>query len=159
MQMLNGNYSARNLSFLAGLSAKDRQAVEETICQQEEQNHKTKELLIQKADEAVEDIRCRLNDFLGADKLAELRKEIKRERLAFRDLWEPPEGLNHDFTEQHKASKSKIDKLIRNIGANPEQLEKIGKEFRHKMEEILSVIDGKVVPGYNLPKNLNTWMD
>jgi hypothetical protein len=157
--MPNGNCSARNLPFLDGFSAKDRQSVEEAICQQDAQRYKARELRIQKANEAVEDTRCRLHDLLGADKLAELRKEIKRERLAFRDLWQPPDGLNHDFTRQHKASKWKIDKLIRNIGANPEQLEKIGKEFRQRLEAILSAVDGKVVPGYNLPKHLDTWMN
>ena len=37
--------------------------------------------------------------------MAALREEIKRERVAFRDLWEPPGGFNRDYPKAKKASR------------------------------------------------------
>jgi hypothetical protein len=155
--MLNCYYTTRTLPFLRDFSTEDRQAAERAFSQQEERQRKASESCGQKADKVVEDLRRQLYDLLGAQKLAELREGVKRERLTFRDLWQPPEGLDRDYAKHKEASKRKVDALLRKLGASPERLRKIGREFQEKLEKILSAADGKVVPGYNLPKNLDKW--
>lgn len=155
--MPNCYQTTRALPFLTEFSTKDRQLAETAFSQQEERRRKANESRVQKADKVVEDLRLQLHDLLGAKKLAELREGITRERLASRDLWQPPEGLDRDYAKHKNASKRNIDALLRKFGASPEKLGKIGREFQEKLEEILSAADGKVVPGYNLPKNLDKW--
>jgi hypothetical protein len=66
--------------------------------------------------------------------------------------------LDRDYERQKRAGKRKIEALIRRLGASPEKLGRIGREFQERLEKILSAADGKVVPGYNLPNNLDKWM-
>jgi len=151
-------YTTRTLPFLTDFSTKERQLAERGFNQQEEQRRKAINSRGQKADEFTEGLRRRLHNLLGAKKSAELREAIKRERLALSDLFQPPKGLDRDYKRQKRASKRKIGALIRRLGANPERLERIGREFQERLEKILSAADGKVVPGYNLPNNLDKWM-
>jgi hypothetical protein len=155
--MPNCYYTTRALPFLTDFSTKDRQLAERAFSQQEERRRKANESRGQKADELVEGLRRQLHNLLGAKKLGELREAIKRERLAFRDLWQPPVDLDRDYAKHKQASKRKIDALLRKLGASLEKLRRIGREFQEKLEEILSAADGKVAPGYNLPKNLDKW--
>ena len=156
--MPNCYCTTHTLPFLTDFSAKDRQLAEKAFSQQEERRRKDNESQQQKADKLVEDLCRQLGDLLGAKKLAELREGLRRERLTFRDLWQPPEGLDRDYAKQKKASQQKIGRLFRKLGASPEKLGNIGKEFQEKLEETLSAADGKVVKGYNLPRNLEKWM-
>ena len=72
-----------------------------------------------------------MRDLLGAKELAALREGIKRERVAFRDLWEPPGGLNRDYPKAKKASQEKVDALLHKHGASPEKLAKLGDSSRN----------------------------
>lgn len=155
--MPNCYYTTRALPFLMDFSTKDRQLAERAFSQQEERRRKANEARGQKADELVEDHRRQLHDLLGAKKLGELREAMKRERLAFRDLWQPPVDLDRDYRKQNMARKQKLDALLRKLGTSPEQLRKIGKGSQERLQAILSAADGKVVPGYYLPKNLEKW--
>lgn len=87
---------------------------------------------------------------MGARKSAELREGIKRERLAFSDLFQPPHGLNRDHARQKNASKLKVDALLRKLGASRSKLARISRDFDRKLEEIVTPADGKVFPGFNL---------
>lgn len=156
--MTNCYSTTRTLPFLNDLPSKDRQVAEKALSQQEERRRKALETRGRKADQVAEEFRRRMSDLLGARKTAELRGELVRERLAFRDLWQPPEGLNRDYATERKASSRRIDALIRKLGPKAEKLRRIGRESQERLEGILSAADGKVVPGYNLPKNLDKWM-
>lgn len=130
---------------------------EKAIRQQEQRQRKADESRRRKADAQAENLRRGLHDLLGAKGVAELREGIRRERLAFCDLWQPPEGLERDYDVQRKASQRKIDALVRKLGASPEKLRKVREPFQSRLEDVLAAT-GKVVPGYHLPGNLATWM-
>jgi hypothetical protein len=150
-------YTTRSLSFLTDFAPRDRQRAERAFNQQERGRRKANEERGQKADDVVEDLRRQLYDLLGPKNFAELREGIKRERLAFADLWQPPLDLDRDYAKHKRASKRKIDALLRKLGATPDKLRKIGSEFEQNIEGILSTADGTVTPGYNLPNNLDKW--
>ena len=147
----------RVLPFLTSFSTRDRRSAERALAQQEEAGRKSSEARGKRADEAVEDLRRQLRDLLGASSYAELRAGLKRERLAFDDLWQPPVDLSRDFAKEKRASKRKADVLLRKLGTSPEKLRPIGSEFQERLEGILSDSDGRVGPGYHLAKNFDKW--
>ncbi|HYE37530.1 hypothetical protein [Methylocaldum sp.] len=149
--------TTRNLPFLTDFSTKDRQLAETAFSQQEERRRKTDESRGQKADEIVEDFRRQLHDLLGANNLAVLREAMKRERIAFRDLWQPPVDLHREYRKENWARKERLNALLLELGTSAEQLRQLGSESNEKLRGILSAADGKVAPGYNLPKNLDKW--
>jgi len=155
--MPNCYYTTRNLPFLMDFSARYRELAQKAFSNQEGRRRKVNESRGQKADELMEDLRRQLHDLLGAKKLAELREAMKHERLRFRDLWQPPAGLDLDYRKENKARKRRLDALVRKLGTSPEKLRKIGRESEERLREILTAADGKVAPGYNLPKNLDKW--
>jgi hypothetical protein len=145
------------LPFLKDFSTEERQLAESALSQQEERRRKAYESRGQKVGELVEDARHQLRDLLGAKKLGELHEAMKRERLAFRDLFQPPTGLDLDHRKENKARKQRIDALVGKLGTSPEKLRKIGRGFQERVRGILSASDSQVVPGFNLPKNLDKW--
>jgi len=155
--MPNCYYTTRNLPFLMDFSARYRELAQKAFSNQEGRRRKVNESRGQKADELMEDLRRQLHDLLGAKKLAELREAMKHERLRFRDLWQPPAGLDLDYRKENKARKRRLDALVRKLGTSPDKLMKIGRESEERLREILTAADGKVAPGYNLPKNLDKW--
>lgn len=155
--MPNCYYTTRNLPFLMDFSARYRELAQKAFSNQEGRRRKVNESRGQKADELMEDLRRQLHDLLGAKKLAELRDAMKHERLRFRDLWQPPAGLDLDYRKENKARKRRLDALVRKLGTSPDKLMKIGRESEERLREILTAADGKVAPGYNLPKNLDKW--
>ena len=124
--MPNFHHTTRALPFLADFPARDRQLAERAFRQQEERRRKADESRAQKADEMVESLRRELSDLLGARKLGELRDAMKRERLAFRNLWQPPVDLDRDYRRENRARKRRVDALLRRLEVTPEQLREIG---------------------------------
>jgi hypothetical protein len=149
--------ATRAFPFLTGFSTKDRQVAERAFSQQEERRRKAEESRARKADAVAEDLRRQVHDLVGAKQLAELRATIQRERLAFADLWQPPVDPDRDYDKSKQASKRRVNALLHELGASPEKLRQIGTEFRERMEEVLSAVDGTVASGYHLPKHLDTW--
>lgn len=149
--------TTRSLPFLTNFSTKDRQAAERAFNKQEARRRKANEFRAQKADQLVDGVQRQLHNLLGARKFAQLREGIQRERLAFRDLFQPPQGLNRDYAKQHNASKQRIDALLRRLGASRQKLRKIVTAADAKLGALLIPDDRKVVPGFNLPNNLTKW--
>lgn len=147
----------RQFPFLSGFSAKDRQLAENALTGQEARQRKAIESRGQRIEEASEGLSRQLHDVLGAKKWPEFREAVQRERLAFRDLFQPPGGLERDYRNQKKTSRRKVNALLTKLGASPAKLKKIGAEFHEKLEGIRSPVDGKVFPGFNLSQNLDKW--
>src|SRR6186713_162993 len=126
---------ASSLTFRTDVPAKVRQLAEKAIRQQEERQRKADESRQRKVDALAGDLRRHLHDLLGAKGFAELREGIRRERLAFRDLWQPPEGLERDYGRQRKASQRKIDALVRKLGASPEKLREVRAPFQDRLKD------------------------
>lgn len=149
--------TTRSLPFLETLSTRDREAAQRAASKQEERRRKASELRGENAEKLAEDVHRKVRNLLGARNFAALREGIQRERLAFSDLFQPPEGLNRDYTKHRNAGKLRIDALLRRAGASRRKLQKIGREADAKLEDLLIVDDAKVVPGFNLRKNLAKW--
>jgi hypothetical protein len=147
----------RNLPFLMRFSARDRELSQKAFSDQEERRRKASESRRQEADELNEHLRRQLYDLLGAEKLAELREAMNHERLRFRDLWQPPVDLDLDRRKENEARKRRLDALVGKLGTSPETLREIGTEFEQRLREILTDVEGKEAPGYNLPNNLDKW--
>ncbi len=155
--MPNCYYTARNLPFLMNFSSRDRELAQKAFSNQEGRRRKANESRGKKADELIERLHRQLHDLLGAKKLAELREAMKHERLRFRDLWQPPAGLDLDYRKENKARKRRLDARVRRLGISPQKLREIGRESDERLREILTDTDGEVAPGYNLPNNLDKW--
>jgi hypothetical protein len=147
----------RRLPFLRDFSARDRELANKAARQQEDRQRKTREARARKVEGAIESFRRRLHDLLGARRSAELREAIRRERLTFHDLLQPPGGLTRDPAKQKKASRKKIDGLLKKLGATPERVGKIIGEHTEALQEIHAAADGKVTPGFHLTSNLDKW--
>ena len=153
--MTNCYHTTHRLPFLP---AKDRQLAEQTLNRQEERQRQATASRAQKAGQILDGLRRQLHDLVGAKKLVELRQGLDRERVAFRDLWQPPESLTRNYTQQKKTGKRKIDALLRKLGVSSEKIKQAGLASEEKLRKLLTVTDGKITPGFNLPKNLDKWM-
>ncbi len=76
--------------------------------------------------------------------MAELREAIERERRVFRDLWQPPAGLDRDDAKAKKAAIRRIDALVRKLGTTSARLRALGAEYDTRLLKVLSKIDGRV---------------
>lgn len=155
--MPNRHVANSSLPFLTDFSTKDRQAAERAISKQQEQRRTASESRARELERLVEGVQRQMHNLLGARKFAQLREGIQRERLAFSDLFQPPQGLNRDYAKQKNASKRKIDALLRKLGASLPKSRKIVSAAEAKLEALLIRDARKAVPGHNLRTNLSQW--
>ena len=155
--MPNSYSTTRGLPFLPNVSTKDRELAERAFSKQKERRRKDNESRGQKTEEIVEAVDRKLHNLLGVRNFAAVREGLQRERLAFHDLWQPPQGLNRNYARERKAGKTRIDALLRKLGVNRQKLRRIDAEADAKLEELLTYGDGKVVPGFNLRNNFTKW--
>ena len=146
------------LPFLTGFSTRERRAAERALSTQEARRRKASDSLGRQTEQVVETVERRLRYLLGARKFAQLREEIQRERLAFSDFFQPPQGLKRDRATQKNASRRKVDALLRKLGARGPKVRKVISAANAKLEALLIPDDRKlVVPGYHLRNNLSKW--
>ncbi|MFZ7128489.1 MAG: hypothetical protein ACOWWM_20230 [Desulfobacterales bacterium] len=98
------HHTQRMFPFLEEFTEEDRRLAESAFHEQEGRRRKDIASRDQKADELVEDLRRQLHDLLGRKKLAELRQTMRRERLAFHELWQPPVHFGFLFRFAPQAS-------------------------------------------------------
>ncbi|HVF41259.1 MAG TPA: hypothetical protein VM939_15250 [Gemmatimonadaceae bacterium] len=98
-----------------------------------------------------------MRNLVGAKSFLALRDDLMRERLSFRDLWEPPEGVKRNYGKQRAAAKRRGDAILRKHGMSREKLRKIGRDADAKLNALLALDDASIVSGYNLKNNLSRW--
>lgn len=155
--MSNCYSTKHNLPFLADFSPKDRAAAEKAISTCDEAHRKAGASRTQKTEALVESVRKQMHDLFGAKKFAALREGLVGERLAFADLFQPPQGLNRDYAKQKNVSKRKIDALLRKLGASRPKVGRIITAAQAELEALLIPDNRKVVAGFNLPNNFSKW--
>jgi hypothetical protein len=151
------DYTQRAFPFLSEFSIRDRRVADRAFNQQDVARRKASESSARLADEAVENLRRQVRDLVGAARFAELTTALRRERLALQELWQPPVEPGRDDVRQKAAGKRKVDALLRKLQIRPQDVRRIGGEFRERIEDILSDTDGTVSPAYHLPKHLDAW--
>ena len=115
--------------------------------------------LNRKAESIVEDSRRRLRDLVGLKRYDELRTAIRSERLALRELRQPPEGLKRDFWKDKHAARKRVDALLRKHGVSPDKVKKIQTDTREKLRNVLAPAGASTVPGYSLANHHDHWVD
>ena len=149
--------SNRSLPLLDEFSPRDRAVAEKALSNRESRLRNASASRGQKLEAYVERLRGTLRDLVGAKKFAALQEGLRRERLAFKDLGQPPQGLNRDYAKQKGAGKRRADALFRKLGPSREKLARFGKDARAGLDDLVPNPRGKVVPGFHLPGNLDKW--
>jgi hypothetical protein len=151
--------TTRRLPFLRDFPDEARQSIETASSDQEKRRREAGEVRSRKAEEIAERARAQVRDLLGQRSLDALRQLMRHERLAFRDLLQPPDGLKLAFDEADEARRARIDRFLRDLGTDPARLRALGQGFQKELQGVLVPADEKVVPGANLSMNLEEWMD
>ena len=136
--MPNCYFANRHLPFLNGLTPRAQKSAEKAFNEHEARQRKATESRGRKADKLIADLHGQLHNLLGVRKFAELQAGLQRERLAFRDLFQPPGGLKRDYAREKTAAKRKIDALLKKLGVSREKVRRIGRESDEKLRKILS---------------------
>lgn len=147
----------RHFPFLTTFSASDRDTAEKALGAQESRRREAFESRGKRVEQAVEDLHRQLHDLLGAGQWGEFRERIQRERLAFRDLFQPPAGPERNYANQKQEASREVDAVLAKLAGSPAKLKKIRAEFHENLDEILTPVDGKIFRGFNLSKNLAQW--
>lgn len=156
--MPNHGGATRNLPFLREFSAKDRELVEKAASEQDKRQQKAQDVRSRKAAELADKAQGQLRDLLGAKTQASLQQLKQREKLAFRDLRQPPHGLRSSFGKANRERKSKADAFLREHKVDPARVKAIGAELHKGLQGVLLPSEGKVTPGHYLPGNLDKWL-
>lgn len=155
--MSHCQHTSHSLPLLVDFPPKDRELAEKAFGRQERAQLKAQRSRADSADEAVDHHRKQLHDLLGPRKLAELREAIAGERLAFRELRQPPDGLERDRGKDAKASRRRINTILGKLDIDREKQRRIQTGFHERLDGILTDTGAKVVPGYHLGRHLAQW--
>lgn len=155
--MSSRSYSTRSLPFLADFTTAERQTAERALALTATRREKAAAAAGRRLDQYVESFQRQLHQLVGAKKFATLQGEIRRERAAFRDLWQPPEGLKRDYSKTRKQSAGRVAALFRAAGVNHARLAKLRRKASEAFVEHVAGDDIAGSVGYHLPKHLDRW--
>ena len=149
--------SSRSLPFLDGFRPRDRKAVESSLARHDEERRKSFEARDGAASKLALDFRARVRALLGDKKFATLRAAMTREKLAFRDLWQPPVKPDRDDRQENAARKRRIDAVLRKLGSNAADLRALGQTFDQRTQALVAGERGVAVPGYAMAGHRDHW--
>lgn len=99
----------------------------------------------------------RLRRLLGDDTWADLRALMQQERMNFRDLLQPPGGLESSYDSLNRARKRKARNFLRNRDVRPEAIAAIAADYHAAITDVFTV-EENVSPGFHLSNNLDKWL-
>lgn len=150
--------TTRRFPFLADFSARDRAQADRASKSLAGRQRKADDARGVKATDIVAGAGRQLHDLLGPEGVAELRRAMEQERLTFRALFEPPEGLDLDRDKANQARKRRINPVLKRVGTSPKELREIGANVQAQLDEVLGTPEGQVTQGFNLARNLDRWV-
>lgn len=112
-----------------------------------------------KAAELADRSEGRLRRVLGKTAYAELRELMRRERLALRDLLQPPGGLEVAFDRADGARRRKADAFLRRAKVDRAKLAGIAADYQEGAADLLADPAKHVTKGYHLESNLEAWLE
>jgi len=133
------------------------QSAGKTLRRHEEREEKARASLSREADAIVEESRRRLRELVGLKRYDELKAGIRKERLALRELQQPPEGLKRDFRMDQRAGKKRVDTLLRKHGVSADKVSRIQNDTREKLQKLFASARSSSVPGYSLENHHDKW--
>jgi hypothetical protein len=149
--------SSPSLPFLDAFPARDRKAAEAAIGKRDEQRSKSFETRDRAGTKLTLDFHGRARTLLGDGKYAALRDAMSRERLAYRELWQPPVKPDRDDRKENAARKRRVDAVLRRLGGDAEDLRALGRKFDEQTRALVVGGPGKAVSGYSMSGNLKRW--
>lgn len=155
--MKAGRVANAGLPFVEGFSTKEREVAEKSLARLSAQQIKSAETRARKAEKILETFQGKFHDLLGAKKSATLRAAIASERLAFRELWSPPEGLQRNYNKEREASRLRIAKLAAKLGASSSKAKRLRATCNEQLVAVFSATDGKLTAGFDVAKNFEKW--
>ncbi|MCK6447166.1 MAG: hypothetical protein L6Q99_12320 [Planctomycetes bacterium] len=155
--MLDRRTIHRQLPFLESLAPKDRKRAERALESQAEKRRRAADSRATEIGRIVESVERRTHDLLGAKKLTQLRAGLACERLAFRDLWQPPKGLQRNYRKERLASEKRVDALMRKLGINRAKVRKVFEAADTKLQSLVLPDERKLARGYGVRDNFAKW--
>jgi hypothetical protein len=95
--------------------------------------------------------RQQVRDLLGAEKWSQLRRQMRDERVRFRDLLQPPANATAEFDRLSASRKGSVEKLLNSLGANSGKLREI---YRNATSEI-----ARLRPSLKVKSGFATWLN
>jgi hypothetical protein len=137
----------------------ERRILEQALAEHRERQQHARAARSRKAANLAASARARMRDAVGLEHWAALRELMARQRVAFRDLRQPPRGLTVVFDEANRARKAVVDEFLRERGIDATKLSAIGAEFHQQLHAVLTPDGEDVRPGQHLASNLAGWLD
>jgi hypothetical protein len=149
--------SSRSLPFLDAFSARDRSAVEAALARHAEARQKRFEARDREAAKVVADYRTRIRTLLGDEKFDAFRNALRRERLSFRDLWQPPLKPGRDDRGENAARKRNVDAVLRELGGDAARVRAASRDLDARIASLPAFDRTVSVPGYSMPHHYDRW--
>lgn len=153
--MSHSHRTSSHLPFLSSFSNADRATAERALATRGTRRHRAAEARAAQAEQLVDDVQRRLRNLAGARAYTQFQADLQRERLAFRDLFQPPGGLTRDRAKQKAKSRRSVDALIRRLGASRSKVRAILSGAAAKFEG--SAQTPHRATGYHLASHRGRW--
>lgn len=147
--------TGRSLPFLPSFSSADRARAERALATREQRRRRDADARAATNDELADDVQRRLRNLVGGRAYTQFRADLQRERLAFRDSFQPPEGLRRDRAKQKMKSRRAVDTLLRSLGASRTKARAILAAAGARIEG--SQLAPRQATGYHLQRNRDRW--
>ncbi|MFI7212025.1 hypothetical protein [Micromonospora maritima] len=133
-----GQYSSQyHLSFDLDTPEADRRAAEEAAEDYDRRRRSAAEVRDVRLADVVERGNHRIRELLGAENWLSLRKRMHGERTRFRDLLQPPAGLDADYDSLDAQRRANVQAYFDSLGADRAQVRRIVEETRSATQELL----------------------
>jgi hypothetical protein len=127
-----------------------QRSADEALKEREQRARATSEERSRKAADIAASASDRLRRLLGPDNYADLRQLMDRERLAVRDLLQPPQGLTSSFDDVNESRRQQADAFLRSHKVNREQLAEIRTDYHVAIADVLAADDKNITTGFHL---------
>lgn len=98
-----------------------------------------------------------LRRLVGDDNWADLRDLMRQERLTFRDLLQPPGGLEASYDTLNESRRQKADAFLRSRDIRRDELAAIGTDYHEAITDVFTA-DENISAGFHLSRNLDKWL-
>lgn len=136
--MLAGQYSSQyHMPFDLDVPEADRRRTEEVAEDHDRRRRSAAEIRDVRLADTVERGNQRIRDLLGEENWLSLRKRMHGERVRFRDLLQPPAGLDADYEALDAQRRANVQAYFDSLGVDETELKRIVAETRAAVQELL----------------------
>jgi hypothetical protein len=159
--MLSSPYSGeRYIPFDPDVPEKDRRLADEVSEEYDRRQQAAAEKRNQKLQQIIDQANYEIRNLVGTENWLKLRRVMRDEKIAFRNLLQPPEGLTADYDELNAARIAAVQRFLNGIGVEVDSLRPIYREAADKIDDVLKTLEPPehmVQPGYHLLTHQEIW--